>query len=355
MTSTTWRTCRRTAPVAALVSAVLASAVLAAPLFLPLAAREAAPRASPAKPATPPHWLLAFDGCSTNEVAHDPRLGRLITRQIPAAMATTLRAALGGPPDPLQVTDGRTVAMSACQPHACGTKGFLWLDLAAGTALGAIYHAPTLRLASRALAPDTLPAAARTALLGWLDDLDATPRTVRFTNARGTVTRPATAPFTPTGRYRPPPGGPSFDCIGATSPVARTTSARGDRPRRCAAVTLPARRARSWWRSTTPGAAGSTRAAAAPPIARPVCARSSAASTRRSAIGSHARRSGRRNATGRHAPLFPMATAYKFGHTCLPHVHCRSGPDPHFPSFRHRRSGTDRQPSLVSSRCPACG
>ena len=258
MTSTTWRTCRRTAPVAALVSAVLASAVLAAPLFLPLAAREAAPRASPAKPATPPHWLLAFDGCSTNEVAHDPRLGRLITRQIPAAMATTLRAALGGPPDPLQVTDGRTVAMSACQPHACGTKGFLWLDLAAGTALGAIYHAPTLRLASRALAPDTLPAAARTALLGWLDDLDATPRTVRFTNARGTVTRPATAPFTPTGRYRPPPGGPSFDCIGATSPVARTL---------CSDTALAALDLRTWRQAEEVRRGHSTRAARAELVA----------------------------------------------------------------------------------------
>lgn len=217
MMSMTWWTRTRTAPVAALVSALMV-----APLPPAQAAQGAAPRASPVKPAAPPHWLLAFDGRSTNEVAHDPRLGRLITRQIPAAMAATLRAALSGPPDPLLVTDGRTLAMSACQPHACGTKGFLWLDLAAGTALGAIYDAPTLRLASRALAPDTLPAAARSALLAWLADLDAAPRTVRFTNARGTVTRLAAAPFTPTGRYHPPPGGPSFDCAGATSPVART-------------------------------------------------------------------------------------------------------------------------------------
>ncbi|MFO0095252.1 MAG: hypothetical protein ACK54K_13210 [Gemmatimonadaceae bacterium] len=211
MTSTTWWARRRTVPVAALVSSMLA-----APLTPPLAAQRTAPSASP------PHWLLAFDGRSTNEVAHDPRLGRLLSRQIPAAMAATLRAALGGPPDPLQITDGRTVAMSACQPHACDTKGFLWLDLAAGTALGAIYDAPTLRLGSRALAPDALPAAARTALLAWLADLDASPRTARFTDARGRVTRLAAAPFTPTGRYRPPPGGPSFDCAGTTSPVART-------------------------------------------------------------------------------------------------------------------------------------
>jgi hypothetical protein len=225
MTSTARWAHGRAASVAALLSTLLA-----APLAPPLAAQGAAP------PASPPHWLLAFDGRSTNEVAHDPRLGRLITRQIPAAMAATLRAALGGPPDPLRVTDGRTVAMSACQPRACGTKGFLWLDLAAGTALGAIYDAPTLRLGSRALAPDTLPAAARTALLGWLADLDAAPRTVRFTNAAGRVTRLDAAPFT-TGRYRPPPGGPSFDCAGAASPVARTL---------CADTALAALDLRTW-------------------------------------------------------------------------------------------------------------
>ena len=113
---------------------------------------------------SPPHWLLAFDGRSTNDVAHDPRLRRLITQQVPKAMTTELLGALGGPPNPLRADDGRTVSMSACMPHACPTKGFLWLDLTTGTALGAIYDAPVLRLASRALTPTALPAAARAAL-----------------------------------------------------------------------------------------------------------------------------------------------------------------------------------------------
>jgi hypothetical protein len=241
MMSTARRARGRTVSLAALLSSLVA-----APAPVMLAAQGAAPAASP------PDWLLAFDGRSTNDVAHDPRLGRLITRQIPAAMATTLRDALGGPPDPLQVTDGRTVAMSACQPRACGTKGFLWLDLAAGTALGAIYEAPTLRLGSRALAPDTLPAAARTALLAWLADLDAVPRTVRFTNAAGSVTRLAAAPFTPTGRYRPPPGGPSFDCAGAASPVARTL---------CRDTALAALDLRTWRQAEEVRRGHSTRAA----------------------------------------------------------------------------------------------
>ena len=57
---------------------------------------------------------------------------------------------------------------------------------------------------------------------------------------------------------------------------------------------------------------------------------------------------------GRRSPLFSMVTACNFGRTCLPRVPLRSGPDPHFPLFRHRRSGKDRRPSSVSSRCPAC-
>ena len=164
---------------------------------------------------SPPHWLLAFDGRSTNDVAHDPRLRRLITQQIPKAMTSELLGALGGPPNPLRADDGRTVSMSACMAHACPTKGFLWLDLTAGTALGAIYNAPVLQLGSRALASAAIPAAARAALLEWLADLDAVPGTVRFTNAQGATTTLPAAPFRPTGRFRPPAAGPSFDCAAA--------------------------------------------------------------------------------------------------------------------------------------------
>ena len=174
---------------------------------------------------SPPHWLLAFDGRSTNDVAHDPRLRRLITQQVPKAMTTELLGALGGPPNPLRADDGRTVSMSACMPHACPTKGFLWLDLTTGTALGAIYSAPVLRLGSRALTPTALPAAARAALHEWLADLDAMPGTVRFTNAQGSTTTLAAAPFRPTGRFRPPAGGPSFDC--ATAMAAGTAQVDG--------------------------------------------------------------------------------------------------------------------------------
>lgn len=43
-----------------------------------------------------------------------------------------------GPPQWLLAFDGRSVSRSACMPHACPTKGVLWLDLTTGTALEAI-------------------------------------------------------------------------------------------------------------------------------------------------------------------------------------------------------------------------
>lgn len=195
-------------------------------------------------------WLLPFDGRSTNDVVHDPRMGAVIARLVPAAMARELLGALGGPPDPLLVTDGRHVSMSACMPHACDVKGFLWLDVADGMGLGAIRVGRTLRLGSRGFTPATIPAPARVALRAWLDDLGASPTAVRFLGARGGAVRMPAADVAAGARFRPRWEGPSFDCAAADGRVPRAI---------CADTALAALDARTWRRAEEVRRAHSTR------------------------------------------------------------------------------------------------
>lgn len=185
-------------------------------------------------------WLLEADGRSTNEVVHDPRMGAVIARAVPAAMVSELHGALGGPPDPLLVTDGRHVSMSACMPHVCDVKGFLWLDVADGRGLGAIRVGRTLRLGSRTFTPATIPAPARAALRAWLDDLGASPTAVRFVRARGGAVRMPAADLAAGARFRPRWEGPSFDCTAAEGRVPLAI---------CADTALAALDARTWRRA----------------------------------------------------------------------------------------------------------
>lgn len=187
-----------------------------------------------------PRWLLAFDGRSTNEVVHDRRMGAVVARHVPGAMARELHAALGGPPDPLLVAEGRFVSMAACMPHVCDVKGFLWLDVVDGRGLGAIRTGQTLRLGSLTFTPSTIPAPAHAALRAWLDDLGASPTAVRFVGARGRIARLPVADIAGGARFRPPAGGPSFDCLSAGGRVPRAI---------CADTTLAALDLRTWRRA----------------------------------------------------------------------------------------------------------
>lgn len=200
------------------------AAAKAALLALAWTAAPGAPlvRAQPA-PVGRDRWLLAFGGASTNAVVHDRRLRDAVLRVVPSALAPELLAALGGPPDPLLVTGGRHVSMSACMARACDVKGFLWLDAADGRGVGAILDGQTLRLGSHAFAPGVVPGPARAALAAWLAEHGAEPVVVRFTGPRGTRTRLPASVFPPERRFRPPPGGPSFDCRAAASAVERAT------------------------------------------------------------------------------------------------------------------------------------
>lgn len=169
-------------------------------------------------------WLLSYEGKSTNELVWDSRTHALVQTRVPAKLSRALIEALGGPPDPVFVRDGRYVSLSACAFHACGEKGFLWVDTRSGVGLGAVaqqwQHLPkTLILGSNAFAADAIPAAARTALLEWLSERDVQPASVTFVDRSGRETELEVARFTPPEKFQPPLSGPSFDCARAATRI----------------------------------------------------------------------------------------------------------------------------------------
>jgi uncharacterized protein YecT (DUF1311 family) len=184
-------------------------------------------QAAPAAPA--PSWLLTYAGKSTNELIWDKRAAGLIHESLPAALADPVQAGLGGPPDPVHVNGQRYVWMSACVPHACGEKGFLWVDTRTGHALGADADCDypgegqpwscAITLGSSGLTLAGIPPQARQALRAWMTDQNLVPKSVAFAGPDGTQAVLDPAAYAPPARFRPPAGGPSFDCAGVSSPL----------------------------------------------------------------------------------------------------------------------------------------
>jgi uncharacterized protein YecT (DUF1311 family) len=178
-----------------------------------------------AQPAGAANWALAYEGKSTNQFVGDKRANRLMRASLPAKLSDHVLESLGGPPDPVFMTDHRYVSVSACRPHSCMEKGWFWLDTKTGTGLGAYFVEGALQLASSSLPADRLPPPARRALLGWLADNDLRPQTVEFFGAAGPVTPLPLAQFAPPARFVPPEGGPSFDCAAAATRIEKTICA----------------------------------------------------------------------------------------------------------------------------------
>jgi uncharacterized protein YecT (DUF1311 family) len=133
--------------------------------------------------------------------------------------------ALGGPPDPVVVVDGRYVSMSACRAHSCMEKGFLWVDTKTGIGLGAYYLSETLRLGSNGLAADHIPAMARQALIAWLTDHDLHTASAEFIGRSGERVKLEAASFTAQETFHAPPTGPAFDCNVAAGAIEHTICA----------------------------------------------------------------------------------------------------------------------------------
>jgi hypothetical protein len=136
--------------------------------------------------AQPQNWALDYAERSTNMFMWDSKTKPLIKSNVNNALAPQLIETLFGPPDMIQVENGRYLLASACRPHDCGTKGFLWIDTKIGTVVGAVLdsYSGTLRLGLPANAND-LPATARSALVKWLTRENVTVRMVEAMNKKG--------------------------------------------------------------------------------------------------------------------------------------------------------------------------
>ncbi|QGZ42986.1 DUF1311 domain-containing protein [Pseudoduganella flava] len=171
--------------------------------------------------AQPVPWLLDYAGKSTNALIWDKRARPLVNAHVPKALARDVVDALGGPPDPVIVTDKRYVSMSACVAHACPVKGFFWIDTATGAALGANYDDGALRLGSNDFAADAVPEPALKALRDWIAEEQLRPASVEFIDRQGKSSKADVAAFAPPARFVPPEGGPSFDCAQAGNAIER--------------------------------------------------------------------------------------------------------------------------------------
>lgn len=164
-------------------------------------------------------WVLSYEGKSTNAFIWDKRAKGLVRASLPTRLAKDVVDGLGGPPDPVRVIEHRYVSVSACVSHACMMKGFFWIDVQSGAAMGAALVDNVLQVGSKTLSSTALPTPARRALSAWLSDNDIEPSKVEFADAKGAVSPLAQSEFSPARGFRPPPQGPSFDCTRAKTRI----------------------------------------------------------------------------------------------------------------------------------------
>jgi uncharacterized protein YecT (DUF1311 family) len=171
--------------------------------------------------ASPADWVLSYEGQSTNRFIWDKRTAGLVRSHVPVPLSGDVAGGLGGPPDPVFVTDHRYLRASACVPHDCGDKGFFWIDTRTASGLGAALAGDVLKLGSKDFAPDQLPGPARQALIDWLTEQQIQPSRVEFVQDDGKTVALAQAGFAPRPHYQPLAGGPSFDCGKAATDIEK--------------------------------------------------------------------------------------------------------------------------------------
>jgi uncharacterized protein YecT (DUF1311 family) len=192
-------------------------------MTLALALLVAGWSAAPAYASPSVDWMLSYEGKSTNEFVWDKRTASLVRTRLPAKLSDPVLSGLGGPPDPVVVTDHRYVSVAACVPHDCGDKAFLWVDTKTGVGLGAAFgYGDKLTIGSNGLTASAIPQLARRALIDWITEQDMKPATVEYIGGDGASTPLAPAGFQPRERYRPAPGGPSFDCSKPSNAIETT-------------------------------------------------------------------------------------------------------------------------------------
>ena len=165
-------------------------------------------------------WLLSYQGKSANEFIWDKRTAGLIKSTIPNPFSGKLLDGLGGPPDPVRISENRYFSTSACKPHECFTKSFYWYDMHTGKSIGAILDdGGRLSISSKNVTVKDIPKSAIGDLRRWLSDVNKTPTQVNFAPVHGKNIRLQAKDFQPLKKFQPTANGPSFDCLKANSKI----------------------------------------------------------------------------------------------------------------------------------------
>jgi uncharacterized protein YecT (DUF1311 family) len=175
-----------------------------------------APQSSEAEPAPPPFdpsiflkpvpadqltFLNGFAGQSSSDVAQDKQFKKLLHATLPdclfhyghdISVSDALETVLAGPALPVQIRDGRYVMVSgSAGPNVWG-RGFMWIDMQTGIALGGFYFHPTngeptptltifsKQVKEKSLEMSQLPPAFAEDLNQWFGPAHISPVTIRY-------------------------------------------------------------------------------------------------------------------------------------------------------------------------------
>jgi len=177
-------------------------------------------------------WMLRYSGRLTNELIWDSKMEQTYRSLVPSSMVDAISANLGGPPGPVLV-DGRQIVIKACRGHSCGDKGFLWVDVQAGTAVGAtaacllasdrptghVWKDCDLTLGSLVYSESNIPDSARHALFAWITEQDFEVARAHFIGKEGVSRSMGAEAFAVPVAWRPSEKGPSFDCAKAVARI----------------------------------------------------------------------------------------------------------------------------------------
>jgi uncharacterized protein YecT (DUF1311 family) len=146
-------------------------------------------------------FLSAFDGQQSSDVAQDKQFKKLLHSVLPdclfhyghdMSVVDAIETALAGPSLPVQIRDGRYVMVSGSSGPNVWGRGFMWIDMQTGIALGGFYFhptngepTPTLTILSKqvkekSLEMSQLPPAFEDDLYQWFGPARISPVTIRY-------------------------------------------------------------------------------------------------------------------------------------------------------------------------------
>lgn len=146
-------------------------------------------------------FLNQLSGSSSGDAMKDKQYRKLMSRVIPNCMfhygrdmglSDALEIVLKGSPEPVQIRDGRYVMVSGNKGPYLAGRGFMWIDMQDGIALGGFYFHPTngeptptvavfsKQVKEKAVKMSQLPPAFYEDLMQWSQESRVPPITTRY-------------------------------------------------------------------------------------------------------------------------------------------------------------------------------